>query len=80
MSNIMGTLFDGPVFCLAKVIKNAMASAAEAELGALFMNTKEAVATRNCLEAKHLVSENETFSVLPRASFAAGELQTTLCS
>jgi hypothetical protein len=36
---------------LAKVIKNVMASAAEAELGALFMNGQEAVALRNCIEA-----------------------------
>ena len=34
-----------------KVIKNAMASAAEAEIGAPFMNAQEAVGSRNCLEA-----------------------------
>ena len=50
LSNTNGTLFNGPVLVLAKVIKNVMASAAEAELGALFMNAQEAVALRNCLE------------------------------
>ena len=51
MSNKEGTLFNGPVLILTKVIKNVMASAAEAELAALFMNSQEATALRNCLEA-----------------------------
>ena len=51
LSDKQGTLFNGPVMVLAKVIKNVMASAAEAELAALFMNAQEAVALRNCLEA-----------------------------
>ena len=51
LSNEEGTLFNGPVLILAKVIKNVMASAAEAELGALYMNAQEAVGLRNCLEA-----------------------------
>jgi hypothetical protein len=51
LSNKEGTLFNGPVLILAKVIKNVMASATEAEVGALFMNAQEAVALRNCLEA-----------------------------
>ena len=51
MSNKKGSIFNGPVLVLAKVIKNVMASATEAELGALFMNAQEAVALRNCLEA-----------------------------
>ena len=51
LSNKEGTIFNGPVLVLAKVIQNVMASAAEAELGALFMNAQEAVALRNCLEA-----------------------------
>ena len=51
LSDKAGTVFNGPVLVLAKVIKNVMASAAEAELGALFMNAQEAVALRNCLEA-----------------------------
>jgi hypothetical protein len=50
LSNKEGTIFNGPVLVLAKVIKNVMASAAEAELGALYMNATEAVAIRNCLE------------------------------
>lgn len=36
---------------LTKVIKNIMASATKAELGALYMNAQEAVGLRNCLEA-----------------------------
>ena len=35
LSNKTGTLLNGPIFSLAKVIKNVMTSAAEAELGAL---------------------------------------------
>ena len=46
-----GTLYNGPILALAKVIKNVMVSAAEAELAALFMNTQEAVGLRNYLEA-----------------------------
>ena len=49
MGNADGKLINAPVFVLAKVIKNVMASAAEAEVGALFMNGQEAIATRNCL-------------------------------
>ena len=49
LSNKEGTLFNGPVMVVAKVIKNVMASATEAELAALFMNAQEAVALRNCL-------------------------------
>lgn len=51
MSDITGTLFNGPVSVIAKVIKNVMVSATEAELAALFMNAQEAVALRNCLNA-----------------------------
>ena len=51
MSDKDGTVFNGPVLVLAKVIKNVMASAAEAELAGLFMNAQEAVGLRNCLEA-----------------------------
>ena len=51
LSDKEGKTFNGPVMVLAKVIKNVMASAAEAELGALFMNGQEAVALRNCLVA-----------------------------
>ena len=34
-----------------RVIKNVMASVAEAELAALFMKAQDAVALQNCLEA-----------------------------
>ena len=42
-------LFNGPVLVLAKVIKNVMSSAAEAEVAALFMNAQEALPIRQCL-------------------------------
>lgn len=40
------TIFNGPVFVLAKVIRNVMASAAEAEVGALFLNAQELLPIR----------------------------------
>ena len=49
MSSHDGELFNAPIFVLAKVIKNVMASAAEAEVGALYMNAQEAVPFRTCL-------------------------------
>ena len=42
--------FIGALLVLAKVIKNVMASAAEAEVGALYINAQEAVPMRQCLE------------------------------
>ena len=44
------TLFNGPILVLAKVIRNVMASAAEAEIIGIFMNAQEAVTFRQCLE------------------------------
>ena len=44
------TQFNGPVLVLAKVIKNVMASAAEAEVGALYTNAQEILPMRQCLE------------------------------
>ena len=38
VGNRAHTQFNGPVHVLAKVIKNVMASAMEAEIAALFMN------------------------------------------
>ena len=40
---------NGPVHTLCKTIKNIMSSAAEAELGALYMNAREAVPIRQSL-------------------------------
>ena len=51
LSDETGAVFNGPVLTVAKVIKNVMASATEAELGALFMNGQEAVMIRNTLGA-----------------------------
>ena len=50
LGNKSRTQCNGPVLVLAKVIKNVMASAAEAELGALYTNTQEALTMRQCLE------------------------------
>ena len=44
------TPINGPILALAKILKNVMSSAAEAELGAMFMNAKEGAATRTTLE------------------------------
>ena len=49
LGNKDGQLINAPIFVLAKVIKNVMASAAESEVAALFMNAQEAVSLRNTL-------------------------------
>eukprot|EP00536_Pseudo-nitzschia_multiseries_P019595 jgi/Psemu1/120612/gw1.5697.1.1 len=41
--------FNGAVLVLAKIIKNVMASAAEAEFASLFLNAREALPIRQCL-------------------------------
>ena len=43
LGNKDGKLFNGPIYCLEKVIKAVMASTAEAECGGLFINAQEAV-------------------------------------
>jgi len=54
LGNQTKTQFNGPILALAKTIKNVMASAAEAEVGALYMNAQEAVFIRQCLiETEH---------------------------
>ena len=49
LGNKTRTQFNGPILILAKTIKNVMASSAEAEVGALYMNAQEAVSIRQCL-------------------------------
>ena len=41
---------NGPILAIAKILKNVMSSAAEAEIGATFHNCKEAVPIRTTLE------------------------------
>ena len=41
--------FNGSIFVLSHIIKNVLASAAEAELGSLFFNTREAIPICNTL-------------------------------
>ena len=36
--------FNGPILILAKIIKNVMASAAKAEVAALYLSAQEALA------------------------------------
>ena len=43
LGNKEGKLFNGNILVLAKVIRNVMASSAEAEVGGIFMNAQEAV-------------------------------------
>ena len=43
LGNFDGKLFNGPIFVLATIIKAVMASAAEAEVGSLFMNAQQAI-------------------------------------
>ena len=49
LTNTDGTLFNGPIFILAKIIKNVMASAAEAEIAGIFLNAQEAIPIRRTL-------------------------------
>jgi hypothetical protein len=49
LSNKGTTSFNGPIIVIAKVIKNVMSSAAEAEIGALYINAQEAIPYRQCL-------------------------------
>ena len=49
LSNKGATSFNGPITVIAKVIKNVMSSAAEAEIGALYINAQEAIPYRQCL-------------------------------
>jgi hypothetical protein len=50
IGNLDGELFNGAIFILARIIKSVMQSAAEAECGGLYMNSKEAVPMRITLE------------------------------
>jgi hypothetical protein len=42
-------LFNGSISVIAKIIKNVMSSAAEAEIAALFLNAKHSIPMRNTL-------------------------------
>jgi hypothetical protein len=49
LSSKDGTLSNGPIIVLAKIIKNGMASSAEAEVAGIYFNSQEGVSERNCL-------------------------------
>ena len=49
LGNADRTQFNGPVLILAKIIKNVMASVAEAEVAPLYLNAKEVFAICQCL-------------------------------
>ena len=60
-------LFNGLIYMLAKIIKNVMASAAEAGVAELFMNVQQAVLIRHTLiKMRHpqlpppLITDNTT--------------------
>ena len=44
-----GTLFNGPIYVLAKIIKHVMGSAMEAEIRAMYMNAQKLVVYRRTL-------------------------------
>ena len=46
---------NGAVLNIAQIIKNVMSSAAEAEIGALFLNSRQAIPARTTLEEMGLV-------------------------
>eukprot|EP00957_Ditylum_brightwellii_P040472 3063140-Ditylum_brightwellii.AAC.1 len=48
--NMQPHLMNGPLLVLSQILRNVMASAAEAELVALFKNEKEAVALHMTLQ------------------------------
>ena len=50
LTNKEGSLFNAPIEVLTTTIKPVMASAAEAEMGALFLNAQSAIPLRHCLE------------------------------
>ena len=50
LGNRAGTQFNGPIYVLAKIIKAVMESAAEAEVGGLYMNAQELSPMRTTLE------------------------------
>merc|ERR1712224_63486 len=50
LGNKNGSLMNGSIAIVAKIIKNVVASAAEAEVGALFMNAQLAAPIRTTLE------------------------------
>jgi hypothetical protein len=39
----MPTFNNGPIYTITKIMRNVMSSAAEADVGVLFLNTKEVV-------------------------------------
>ena len=55
LGNKDGTLFNGPIFILAKVIKAVMSSAVESEVGGLYLNAREAIClTYTIEELRHI--------------------------
>ena len=50
LGNKDNNLFNGPIYVLAKIIKNVMASAEEAEVAGLFMNAQQVLPMQLILE------------------------------
>ena len=49
LGNAAHTQFNGPVFILANIIKNVMASVAKTEVVVVYLNAQETLAIRQCL-------------------------------
>ena len=71
LGNYDGKLFNGPIYVLAKVIKDVMSSEVEAESESLFLNAGEAVQYIKTLEEEghiqhpvRLRTDNNTASVI----------------
>jgi hypothetical protein len=71
LDNLPGqpSIINGPILNLSKVLKGVMSSAAEAEIGALYLNAKEATVIRTTLTemghpqpATPMETENSTAS------------------
>lgn len=43
LSNLTRTTFNGPIYILAKIIKNIMVSASKAKIAGIFLNAQQAV-------------------------------------
>ena len=76
LGNIDGKLFNGPIFILAKIIKAVMSSAAEAEVGSLFINAQQAIQYIVTLE--ELGHPQAAVPLLTDNSTAAGFLTGTI--
>ena len=74
--NHIDNLHNGAILIISAILKNALASAAEAELGALFVNAKEAAALRTTLQ--EMGHEQPATPIQVDNSTACGIVNTTI--